>query len=144
MILFIFFRSSFLICRFPFPIQVCLNGREWLARQMDLRGMRYRRRENCFVRLADPEGAQSLMDSLLRISWPTALDRVAGRLNSAHDAFFDRYPVPYYWVVHESEWATDLMFKSPANLASLYRLWARGGISTFSSPTVADEVLDKD
>jgi len=130
------FMSARIQTWFPFPIQVCLNGREWLARQMDLRGMRYRRRENCFVRLADPEGAQSLMDSLLRISWPTALDRVAGELNPAHAAFFDRYPVPYYWVVHESEWATDVMFKSPADLASLYPLWARGGISAFSSPDV--------
>jgi len=130
------FMSARIQTWFPFPIQVCLNGREWLARQMDLRGMRYRRRENCFVRLADPQGAQSLMDSLLRISWSTALDRVARRLNSAHDTFFDRYPVSYYWVVHESEWATDLMFKSPANLASLYRLWVRGGISAFSSPDI--------
>lgn len=38
---------------FPFGIQVCLNGREWLARQMDARGLRYERRDNCFVWIAD-------------------------------------------------------------------------------------------
>ena len=34
---------------FPFQIRVCLNGREWLARQMDRQGMAYQRRENCFL-----------------------------------------------------------------------------------------------
>jgi hypothetical protein len=32
---------------FPFLIQVCLNGREWLARQMDRAGLAYRRADNC-------------------------------------------------------------------------------------------------
>lgn len=34
---------------YPFTIRVCINGREWLSRQMDKAGMRYDRRENCFV-----------------------------------------------------------------------------------------------
>ena len=34
---------------FPFSIQICLNGREWLARQMDAAGIGYRQRENCFT-----------------------------------------------------------------------------------------------
>ena len=33
---------------FPFPIQICLNGREWLARQMDGAGLSYARQDNCF------------------------------------------------------------------------------------------------
>ena len=32
----------------PFPIQICLNGREWLSRMMDRNGMSYRRDDNCF------------------------------------------------------------------------------------------------
>jgi hypothetical protein len=32
---------------FPFNIQICLNGREWLARAMDREGLRYEKRENC-------------------------------------------------------------------------------------------------
>ena len=31
---------------FPFAIQICLNGREWLARSMDAAGIGYRQREN--------------------------------------------------------------------------------------------------
>ena len=39
-------------------IQVWLNGREWLARQMDKRGLRYRRLENAFLWLEDPGRVQ--------------------------------------------------------------------------------------
>ncbi len=35
---------------FPFPIQVCLNGRERLARQMEEERLKYVRQDNCFVR----------------------------------------------------------------------------------------------
>ncbi len=30
---------------FPFTVEVCLNGREWLARQMDRAGLRYQKAE---------------------------------------------------------------------------------------------------
>ncbi len=61
------FMSARIQTRFPFPIHVWLNGREFLARQMDRLDMNYERRENCFVRLRDTEKAQKLMDKLLRI-----------------------------------------------------------------------------
>jgi hypothetical protein len=32
----------------PFNLHVCINGREWLGRQMDARGIKYLRQENCF------------------------------------------------------------------------------------------------
>src|SRR5215470_12853789 len=47
---------------FPFLMQVCLNGREWLARQMDAAGLAYRRADNCFPWVADVSGAQALLD----------------------------------------------------------------------------------
>jgi hypothetical protein len=42
------FMSSRLQTWLPFPIHIYLNGREWLARQMERAGMRYRRHDNCF------------------------------------------------------------------------------------------------
>ena len=58
---------------FPFSIQVCLNGREWLARAMDRVGLGYERRDNCFARLDDVKKAQRLMDRQLALAWPKAL-----------------------------------------------------------------------
>ena len=38
---------------FPFHIQVGLNGREWLAQQMEREALVYRRQGNCFVWIED-------------------------------------------------------------------------------------------
>lgn len=43
---------------FPFHVYVCLNGREWLARQMDAAHLRYVRRDNTFTWLEDVARAQ--------------------------------------------------------------------------------------
>src|SRR6266571_15733 len=87
---------------FPFSIQICLNGREWLARQMDQAGIGYRRHDNCFSRIDDYGRAQQLMDEQLRVNWPHLLDGVANQLNPIHERIFARFPVNYY-VVHLSE-----------------------------------------
>ncbi|MGO9269448.1 MAG: hypothetical protein ACLQOO_04180 [Terriglobia bacterium] len=50
---------------FPFPIQVCLNGREWLARQMEGERLKYVRQDNCFVGLQNYGRAQALLDAQL-------------------------------------------------------------------------------
>jgi len=38
---------------FPFSLQGCLNGREWLPRQMEAGGLAYRRQDNCFPGVKD-------------------------------------------------------------------------------------------
>jgi len=122
---------------FPFQIQIYVNGREWLARQMDRRGLAYERRENCFVDLESVRRAQRLMSSQLRLNWPKHLDRIAQRLNPRHEELLpSTYGLPYYWTVYQSEWATDVMFRDPASLAEVYPRLVRHGISAFSSPDV--------
>lgn len=121
---------------FPFPIQLCLNGREWLSRQMDAHGTEYRREENCFIELPDFQAAQSLMDDQLRFDWCEALNRIGSKINPAHEDIFAEYPVDYYWSVHQSEWATDVLFTSSGVLSQIYPQLVRAGIATFSSPDV--------
>jgi hypothetical protein len=120
----------------PFNVQVCLNGREWLAREMDRRGLGYRRWDNCFPWLEDVEQAQRLMDEQLRMEWAQALDRIAIRLNPAHPALFGDDALGYYWSVYQSEWATDVMFRSPGALAEVYAPLVLHGITTFGSADV--------
>jgi hypothetical protein len=121
---------------FPFNIQVCINGREWLARQMDRMGLRYQRQENCFPWIEQIEKAQGVMDRQLRTNWPLVLDRIAKRLNPVHDAMLAPFREPYYWSTHQSEWATDIMFKSAGSLAKIYPTLVRSGICVFSSKDV--------
>jgi len=120
----------------PFHVQVCLNGREWLARMMDQNGIRYRRHENCFLWIDDVAKAQELMNRQLRTAWPKALDRLLRQLNPAHGQIFRGIPVRYYWSVYQSEWATDIMFRKASDLAAVYPALVLHGIHTFSSGDV--------
>ena len=121
---------------FPFQIQVCLNGREWLARSMDAAGLGYLRRDNCFVWLEDAARAQRLMDRQLQAAWPRLLDGIARGLNPAHDAMFRACRVQYYWSTYQSEWASDILFRDPARLARLYPRLVQHGLTSFLSPDV--------
>ncbi len=121
---------------FPFAVQVCLNGREWLARAMDGAGLSYLQRDNCFVWLQDPRAAQRLMDQQLRVAWPALLDAVARELNPAHAAMFAARPIDYYWTTYQSEWASDILFGKAATLRRLYPGLVHHGLTTFLSPDV--------
>jgi hypothetical protein len=121
---------------FPLSITVCLNGRAWLARQMDRRGIDYVQADNCFLSLSDAPRAQRLMDRLLRWNWPGFLDRIAARVIPVLPEILRGYGVRYYWSACESEWASDVMFRSPTALAAIYPALARGAITAFDSSNV--------
>lgn len=121
---------------FPFGIQICLNGREWLAHQMDRAGIAYRQRDNCFTWIEDLPAAQRLMDKQLRTNWPRRLDSIRQQIFPSHSTVFGDATVPYYWSVHQMEWATDIMFQDPQALAALYPHFTRYAISHFSSADV--------
>jgi hypothetical protein len=104
---------------FPFTMHLCLNGRAWLARRMDQEGLAYQRRDNCFPWIEDWQRAQQLADEQLRTDWPALLNRLAHQANPALAQVFAQHPVPYYWSLEESEWATDVAFRHAADLAEL-------------------------
>jgi hypothetical protein len=121
---------------FPFAIQICINGREWLARQLDAAGLQYQRQDNCFPWLADYRQAQQLMDQQLRTDWPALLNQVAAQLNPLHDDIFARFPLGYYWSTYQSEWASDIVFRRREDLERLYPLWIHHALTSFGSPEV--------
>jgi hypothetical protein len=116
---------------FPFTTHVCLNGREWLARQMDKAGIGYVKKDNCFIDIADLPAAQKLFDQQLQTNWPRVLDGLVRQANPAHDLMFAAAPVPYYWSVDESEWASDVMFRSADDLAALMPRIVRHGLEVW-------------
>jgi len=121
---------------YPFNIQICINGREWLARQMDRAGVLYLRRDNCFTRINNVDRAQKLMDRHLTSHWPKLLDRIARRLNPDHVRIFGDFSASYYWSTFQSEWATDVMFKDRTSLDAIYPSLIHHGMTTFASPDV--------
>ena len=130
------FMSARLQTWFPFAIQICLNGREWLARQLDSAGVNYQRCANCLLEVAHWQQAQRLLDQQVEFAWPAALGRIAARLHPTFAEVFGDYPVEYYWTVYQSEWATDVVFRSSRALAQLYPRLVTAGIGTFASPDV--------
>jgi hypothetical protein len=112
---------------FPFTVHIYLNGREWLARQMDRAGIGYRRHDNCFTWVEQVSQAQKLLDAQLKTNWVQLFDPLVQQVhpllfselcNQISDALFldlsgqrmgHRFPV--------SRWCSTASF-GPAAVAS--------------------------
>ena len=121
---------------FPFQVEICLNGRQWLSRQMDRYQMDYAQKENCFTWISHLKGAQRLLDKQLQIDWPKQLERILGQNHPLAAEICQPLGLSYYWTTQESEYATDVMFKSPKPLKRIYPTLVRHAITSFSSADV--------
>jgi hypothetical protein len=120
----------------PFNIHVCINGREWLARQMDTAGIEYHRQDNCFTWVSDPDAAQMLLNQQVTFDWSGELKKVAAAVNPALDRIRQGCNIEYYWSLDESEWASDVMFKDRRVLEQLHPGLIRHGMESFGSKDV--------
>ena len=59
----------------PYEIQVYVNGREWLARQLDAAGIGYRRSDNKITAADDGVMVAALGELFVHIDWPPVLER---------------------------------------------------------------------
>jgi hypothetical protein len=105
---------------FPFTVQVWMNGREWLARQLDREGIGYERRHNAFLRIDDLARAQQLCERLVRRKWPRLLNGLARKINPMLPVLRAAGFGGYYWVIDQAEFATDLMFRNRTSLEAIY------------------------
>lgn len=130
------FMSARVQTWFPFSVQVCMNGREWLARRMDEQGLSYTRYDNSFPWIEDFPKAQKMFDALHKTDWPKVLDAAARQVHPAHASMFRGLGFNYYWSAFQTEWATDTVFDSSPALAAIYPQLVRGAIATFDSRSV--------
>lgn len=121
---------------FPFLVHLCINGREWLSRQMDRHQMEYAKKENCFTWVSHLKGAQRLMDKQLELDWPSQLDRILQQNHPLASEICRPLGLKYFWTTEESEFATDVMFKSSKPLQEIYPALVRHAITSFSSTDV--------
>lgn len=117
---------------FPFTIQIGLNGREWLARQLDRHGIRYEKHDNCFTRIDNLEKAQQLMYELDQRGWAGWLKQRARHVQPllSRNALLQHQP--YYWTLSQSEYATDVLFKDVESLKAIYPRLLQHAIQHFS------------
>lgn len=94
---------------FPYRIQIAMNGREWLARQLEQAGIGHDRLGNKILRIDDFDAMQRLLDQQLDTNWcslldsfvPVAFPTVTSTLGA---------DLSYTWNLWQSEWASDFLF----------------------------------
>lgn len=121
---------------FPFTIQIGLNGREWLTRQLDAAGLAYRRHDNCISWVEDVAAAQALLDGQLRVNWARRLSELGALVHPAHPQLLGKCPLTYYWSLKQSEWASDVLFEKPSALRERYGAWLRHAVLRYDSAEV--------
>ena len=121
---------------YPFQVNLCINGRHWLARQLDKAKISYQKKGNTFLRIADLSEAQKLMDRQLETDWSRELEAVLNTVHPLKRRICRPLDLKYYWSASDTEYATDVMFKDAESLARLYPSWVHHAMSSFSSPDV--------
>jgi hypothetical protein len=114
---------------FPFTLHVGLNGRDWLGQQMTAAGIRFDKKDNCFPWIEDFAAAQALADQQQTTAWPALLDGWAEQSHPWLKSLL-RCPVPYYWSMETGEYATDIAFRSAADLGGVYPLLVQHAYAT--------------
>ena len=103
---------------FPYHVQICLNGREWLRRGLEREGIEFIAQGNKFLHLADYQKAQQLLDEQLDTRFTGLLDGFVQRIFPGMQDILGPH-LSYYWTLWQSEWAADLIFDTPASLSSI-------------------------
>jgi hypothetical protein len=103
---------------FPYHIQVCLNGREWLRRSLEKRGIVFEAKGNKFLHIEDYQQAQRLLDEQLDTRFTDILNGFLPTVFPMMQNVLGSH-LSYYWTLWQSEWATDLIFESPKRLNPL-------------------------
>jgi len=120
----------------PFNIFICLNGRHWLEKQLQKQGIGYIKDGNCFPWIEDIETAQNLLNKQLETNWSQMLMKLSLKSCPALSKVIRPLKPEYYWSADNTEWATDIMFKSVESLNELYPSFLHHAMRVSDSPSV--------
>lgn len=117
----------------PFRLQFYCNGHSWLARQLEAEGIDFTLADNAFTYIGDFARAQELADNLSPDRLHRVLDRYARQCCPVFDVFEERY----HWSLTQVEYSTDIVFRSPAILKSLYEQLCRQAVLSVKAENIA-------
>jgi hypothetical protein len=100
----------------PFRLQFYFNGHNWLANQLKQRGIAYKMSDNAFVHIDDYTIANQLANEFDVEILHQRLDEFAQQ----YCPVIVELKLTYYWSIMQSEYATDLVFKSRDTLQAFY------------------------
>jgi hypothetical protein len=121
---------------FPFQIQLYINGREWMARQMDAKGIDYQRYDNTFLEVQRMAEVQRMCQRFVSRKWVRVLDAFARQVNPFLPLLRKAGFGSYWWVLDQAEIATDVMFRERRALTSLLPEILKYAVTMFSSDDV--------
>jgi hypothetical protein len=108
----------------PYKIQIAMNGREWLGRQLEHAGVGFERLGNKILQVDDFKAMQPLLDQQLRTNWCSLLDSFVPLAFPTVTSTLGM-DLSYTWTLWQSEWASDLMFMNRQALSDFMNAAAR-------------------
>jgi hypothetical protein len=120
---------------FPYAIQIALNGRQWLRRSLEKEQVDVVMEGNKCLEVADYDLAQEYLDEQLDRRWPALLN---GLLPIGFPTLRETVGphLDYYWTLWQSEWASDIVMESPADLKGTMDALVRHAVLTGTSTRV--------
>jgi len=100
----------------PFRLQFYCNGHNLLASRLHRSGIGFTQCDNVILDIADYGRAQALADGFKAKQFHRLFDAAAKR----YCPVIARFPQGYHWSISQAEYATDIIFKQPAQLAPIY------------------------
>lgn len=95
---------------FPYRIQIAMNGREWVARQLGKANIGFERMGNKILHVDDIEAMQLLLNQQLTTNWCSLLDSFVPIAFPTITSTLGM-DLGYTWTLWQSEWATDFLFR---------------------------------
>lgn len=117
----------------PFRLQFYCNGHSWLENKLIANGIGYAMADNAFIRIDDFARAQSLSDQLKPDDLHRILDRYARMCCPVQEEFRQQY----HWSLMQTEYSTDLVFRSDAMLSTLYEDISRQAVIAVKAEQVS-------
>ena len=105
----------------PYTIKISINGKEYLKKQLDKKGIKYSSYRNSITKVEDIKKAQQIANRLIEKKWYQVFDIFAGKVNPLIkniENILGRKA--YSWCVDNCEYASDILFKDRETLEEIY------------------------
>lgn len=106
---------------FPFGIQIYINGKEYLKKQLDKEGIDYRSYDNSITWTSNIERAQQISNKFHEKKWNNVFDEFAERVNVYLPRIKEIFGGNgYKWMIEQCEYASDVLFKDVDELQKYF------------------------
>jgi len=97
---------------FPFGIQIYINGKEYLKKQLTKESIDFKSYDNSITWVSDIERAQQISDKFHEKKWGKVFDHLAEKVNGYLPRIKEIFGgTSYKWMIEQCEYASDVLFK---------------------------------